>query len=221
MPLDAVTLGPAPALVARSPGSRGSVLLLHGYAADALANARELELLGRAGWCGVGLDAPAHGRRYDPQRERRWAQDRDAELCRLARMAGAELPAVVDAMRAEGLPEPYGIVGVSLGAISAWAGLVREPRLVAGALVLGTPELPCTDSPHRSVDALRGRPLLAINAEHDEVVPLAPTRDLIEQLNPNDAAMRVVPGAGHMVPEQDWWLLWGRVLEFFDARLAR
>ncbi|MEO0601932.1 MAG: hypothetical protein AAF211_10890 [Myxococcota bacterium] len=164
----------------------------------------------------IGLDAPGHGRRHDPDRDRRWASDRDAELCRLTLTAGAELPAVVDAMIAMGMPEPYGIVGVSLGAISAWASLVHEPRFAGAVMVLGTPELPHPDSPHGNIEALRGRSILAINAECDEIVPLAPTRDLIARLDPQDASMRVIAGAPHLMSERDWWLVWGRVLEWLE-----
>ncbi len=219
MSFDAITLGPAPALVAHAPARRGTVLVLHGLGADALANHRELELLRRAGWTAVGLDAPAHGRRHDPERDHRWATDRDNELCRLALSAGAELPHVVDAALAHGLPEPFGIVGISLGACSAWAGLVHEPRLRAAAVLLGTPELPHEHSPHHRAHAFLGRSILAIHAEHDEVVGVGPTRAVIDQLDPRLAQLRVVPGVPHAVPEPDWWIVWGRVLEWLDHAL--
>lgn len=221
MTLEAITLGPAPGLVARAPDARGTLLLLHGYAADALANHRELALLRRAGWTAIGLDAPSHWRRHDPERDVRWAADRGRELSRLALGAAAELPDVVDAMLAAGFPQPYGIVGVSLGAISVWAGLVEEPRLIAAAALLGSPELPHPDSPHRKLDAFVGRSILAIQAEHDEIVPVGPTRALVEQLDPQLAVLRIMPGVGHLMPEPDWWMLWGRVLEWLDRTLAK
>lgn len=84
-------------------------------------------------------------------------------------------------------------------------------------MLMGTPELPHPDSPHRQLESFRGRSILAINAGCDEVVPVAPTRALIEQLDPREASMRVIPGVGHLVPERDWWLLWGRVLEWLDT----
>lgn len=219
VPLEPATLGPAPALVGWADSARGTVLLLHGLGAHALANHRELELLVRAGYCVAGLDLPGHGSRHDPEREHRWAADRDAELCRLALGAGHELPAVVDGASHAGLPRPYGIVGISLGAYAAWAGLLREARIRAAALLLGSPELPHHESPHWQAPMLIDRAILAINAEHDEHVPLGPTREVIARLDPRLAALRLIPGAGHAIPEADWWVAWGRVLEFFDTHL--
>jgi pimeloyl-ACP methyl ester carboxylesterase len=193
--------------------------VLHGLGSDALGNHRELELLRGHGYSAVGIDAPGHGRRHDPERDHRWATDRDNELCRLVLAAGAELPAIVDALPAAGLDGPVAVVGISLGAISAWVGLVHEPRVRAAAMLLGTPELPHPDSPHLRAHAFLGRSILAIHAEHDEVVPVGPTADLIAQLDPRLAALRIVPGSPHTVPEADWWVMWGRVLEWLDTSL--
>lgn len=219
MRLESIMLGPAPALVASAEKPRGTVLLLHGLGADALANGKELELLRRSGFTAVGIDGPCHGRRADPERDHRWATDRDGELCRLVLGGGAELPEIVDGALLAGLPDPFAVVGISLGAYTAWVGLMHEPRLRAAVLLLGSPELPHLDSPHLRPHLFRDRAILAIQAEHDEFVPLAPTRALIDSLDPTEAALRLVPGSPHAVPEADWWVAWGRALEWLDRSL--
>jgi alpha-beta hydrolase superfamily lysophospholipase len=220
MPYQPATFGPAPALVAAAPEPRGTVLLLHGLGGDALAHTRELDLIRRAGFTAIGLDAPCHGRRHDPERDHRWATDREGELVRLVHAAGAELPAVVDAVIDAGLPGPIGVVGISLGAYSTWVGLVHEPRIRAAVPLLGSPHTDHPDSAHLNLHALHGRAILAINAQEDEVVPLGPTGHVMRQLDPSRAAMRLIAGARHEVPEVDWWLAWGRALEWLDQHLV-
>lgn len=209
-------LGPAPAGLLRADRPRGTVLLLHGLGADALANLKELALLQGAGWSAVGVDAPTHGRRFDATREADWTRDRDGTLRRLVWQSAEELPAIVDGLAAHGLAGPFVLAGISLGACAVWRGLAREPRIAAGVAILGTPEIDGLGP--IPADALRGRALRAISAEHDEVIPLAPTRALIERLRARgeNAELTIVPGSPHAVPEPQWWRLWGRVLRFLE-----
>ncbi len=218
--MEPVMLGPAPAGLLRADRPRGTVLLLHGLGADALAGLKELALLQGAGWSAVGVDAPTHGRRHDASRESDWVSDRKGTLARLVRQSADELPAIVDGLSAHGLGGPIVLAGISLGACAVWRGLAREPRFAAGVAILGTPQI--DGLPPTTPEALLGRAVLAISAEHDEVIPLPPTQDLIDGLRARgeDAALSILPGSPHAVPEPQWWRLWGQVLRFLE-RVSR
>lgn len=214
--MNAVMLATAPALVAPAAQPRGTVVLLHGQGADALAMMKELSLLQGAGFNAVGLDAPNHGRRYNPERDALWEGDKHAALDAHVTAAATEMPAVLDALEALGHTGPFGIVGISLGGFSAWRALTVEPRLVAAVPLLGSPAL--LDGIPPDPAPFRGRRILAISAEHDEAVPGDATRELVPQLAP-DAEVEWIVDCGHAVPEADWFRVWGRILMFFDESL--
>ncbi|MCB9674507.1 MAG: hypothetical protein H6737_05280 [Alphaproteobacteria bacterium] len=209
-------LGDAPVLVARAPRPRGTLLLLHGQYADALTNAKELALIRGAGWNAVGVDAPDHGRRFDEGREARWNADQHAALEAHVKQASEEIPGVLDGCEAAGLGGPFGIVGISLGAFTLWSALALEPRLRVAVPILGSPVMPGRSAPDPS--KWHGCRVLAQNAEHDAVVPIEPTRHVVDGI---DGELHVIPGSPHTVPELQWWEVWGRALSWFDAHLAR
>lgn len=206
----------APALVGRVDNPRGTVILLHGQGADALAMVKELSLLRGAGFNAVGLDAPEHGRRYDPDRDARWEADKHGALDAHVAAAAEEIPAVLDAMIDDDLAGPFGIVGISLGGFSTWRALTVEHRIAAAVPLLGSPAL--IDAPTPDPAPWRGRRILAISATHDEAVPGAPTAELVPQLAPHAAVEWL--DCGHAVPEDQWFRAWGRILSFFHASLG-
>lgn len=209
--------GPAPALVAPAERPRGTVVLLHGLHADALGNHHELALLQGAGFHAVGIDAPEHGRRAVHDRFDRWNADLLGELARHAPTAGAEVPAILDALDAKGFQGPYGIVGISLGAHSGWCALLAEPRIRVACLFLGSPRLGGPESPHRRLDELRDRHILALNATHDEVVPMGPTTEAVDELPL--ARIHRFEGSPHAVPHAQWSNGCGRMLRWFHEHL--
>ncbi len=194
-------------MVGRAERPRGTVLLLHGQGADALANAKELALLCGAGFDVVGVDAPEHGRRFDPERDARWESDRIGALQQHIHTAGAEIPAILDACEQAGLARPFGITGISLGGFSLWEGMRLDARVRFGIPILGSPTIPGALDPDPALWS--GRAVLAINAEQDEVVPLEPTRRLVTAM---DGQLQVIPDCPHRVPELQWWAIWGQVL---------
>lgn len=212
--MDALQLGPAPTLVARADRPRGTVLLLHGQGADALTNAKELALLRGAGFHAVGVDAPEHGRRHDPERDARWEADKWGALDQHLHTASEELPAILDGCAHAGLHGPYGAVGISLGAFTLWRALPREPRLVAAVPLLGSPVPPGHPAPDPAPWA--GRSVLAISAEHDEVVPRGPTDHVTAAIG---ATHHVLPGSPHAVPELHWFASWGRIVAWLGDRM--
>lgn len=215
--MEPVTLGPAPALLARADRPRGTALLLHGLGADGLAGVKELAMLQGAGWNAIGVDAPMHGRRFDPARDARWVTERETMLRWLVTQSAAELPAVVDALAPLDLCPPYALMGISLGAYSVWRGLALEPRFSVGVPILGSPEL--VGEPKLGAGSLVDRAILAINAEHDEVVPLAPTLAFVEEMRREGARaeVSVIPRSPHAVPELHWWRVWGQTLAWLEA----
>lgn len=190
------------------------MLVLPGLGADGLTMMKELALLRGAGWHAVGVDAPQHGRRHDDARHAAWATDRDATLRALVTEAAAELPAVLQALRAQGFQPPYVAVGISLGAYSLWQALAQGTRLDGAVLLLGSPQLP--GDPPADPAAFAGQRLLAIQAEHDEVVDGKPAERLVTALadGGHDAALHQLPGSPHAVPEPQWWGAWGEVLRW-------
>jgi alpha-beta hydrolase superfamily lysophospholipase len=210
--------GPGPALVAPARRPRGTVLLLHGLHGDALGNHHELAMLQGAGFHAIGIDAPEHGRRSAHDRFDRWNADLYGELSRHAPAAGAEMPDILDAVHARGLVGPYAVMGISLGAHTAWCALLADPRLRAAALFLGSPELRGAGSPHLRLDALRGRRILALNATRDEAVPLEPTVRAVAALP--HAELHRFEDSPHAVPGPMWWEGCGRMLRFFHEHLS-
>lgn len=209
-----ITLGPAPGLVHRVPAPRGTLFLLHGQGADAVANAKELALVAGAGWNVVGIDAPDHGRRFDPERDARFETDAAAELERHLDVAAAEFPAILDGAVAAELDGPYAVAGISLGAFTTWRILALDPRVRIGLPILGSPCLPGHPTPDAS--PWSGVRVLAQNAEHDEVVPLQPTLDVVEAI---DADVHVMADSPHRVPELQWWAAWGRAVRWLSEQV--
>lgn len=211
--------GPAPALVAPCDDAVGTVLLLHGQYADALANVKELCLLQGAGFNAVGVDAPEHGRRYSEDRDRRYREDNHRALEEHLETASAEISSILDALTKDGLMGPYYLVGISLGAFTGWRALPREPRIRGAALLLGSPMLSWSGK-RPDIRDYAGRHILAVNAEHDEVVPLGPVAAFIGELG-EEALLDVLADCPHRVPEQQWWSTWGRVVAFLLQRSRR
>ncbi|MEZ4318326.1 MAG: hypothetical protein R3F61_12520 [Myxococcota bacterium] len=205
-------LGPAPVLVARADAPLGTALVLHGQYADAATHAKELALLAGAGWNAVGVDAPEHGRRFHDGRDAKWQADPEGCLEAHLEEASAEIPAVLDACESRGLHGPFAVIGVSLGAFTTWRAMARDSRLQIAVPILGSPALPGQDAPDPG--PWRGRRVLAQNAEHDEVVPLGPTRALLAQIG---GTLHILEGSPHLVPEVQWWGAWGRTLAWLNG----
>lgn len=206
------TLGPAPVLVAPARNPRGTVLMLPGLGADALAMIKELALLQGAGFHAVGIDAPRHGRRHDPDRHQDWANDRDGTLHALVTQAAEELPAIVADLTARGFPAPFHAVGISLGAYSLWRALPETHALATAVPMLGNPCLP--GAPDLDPETLVRHRILAMQAEHDEVVDGGPATRMVQELQRRggDASLHVLEDSPHTVPERTWWGAWGFIL---------
>lgn len=219
------TAGDVPLLVARPADQSGPlplVLWFHGFRAEAAANQAELVRLAELGFLAVGVDAVGHGARRDPDLDARVAASphgaRPIMLAQVRETAG-EIPAIVGALAGAGLarPCPVAVVGVSMGGYLAYLAPLVEPDVSCVVALLGAPEWPDGDGPHRRADVLRGVALLSITAERDASVPPDAARrlharlDALDRRDPRGRPQPLppqryleLPGAPHLLAADEW-----------------
>lgn len=228
----ALTIGGVPVLLAslhahRSPhATYPLVLWFHGFRADALAHAAELERCAALGFLAVGVDAVGHGARVH----------HDLQDC-IARSPGGALPVVLDladATRKElpvlthELVESHGAdparvsaVGISMGAFLVYRAIALGSPFRAAVALLGSPEWSgpaCADLP---LDPFRLVRLLSITAEHDASVPPAEVGRLHSALQEQYGSQvthrhHVLQGAGHFTSAHEWQDAMTRTLEWLQ-----
>lgn len=211
-----------PVLIATPPAAvdehsayqRPAVLWMHGFRADALAQAAELERCAALGFVAVGVDAVDHGARTNPQL-----------IARLQHAGGGALPVMLDIMEATARELPalidtlvtehavdrtrVSLVGISMGAFVAYRAVAAGVPLRAVVALLGSPEWPGETSAHRDVSAFRDSALLSITAEHDVSVPPAAAfrfHEALASVPTQSAACRhhELRGAGHLTSAAQW-----------------
>lgn len=236
--------GEVPTLVfAPPPGAprRGAVLVLHGLGVSKEAQAKEAEAFARAGFVAVAYDAPHHGERRTPLVDeiRDAAGSRAHELV-LGVVAEAvdEIPAIVDALEAEGHGR-VGAAGVSMGAFIALGAAAIEPRLSPVASILGAPDWapprsPVTEAmrpllaraPARHLERFWPRPLFLANGRKDESVPPEPARRFVGALqrayaaSPERLVYREYPESTHFMRPEDWDDMLRELVAFFERFTA-
>ena len=203
------------------------VLWCHGFRADALAHAAELERCARAGFLAVGVDAVGHGARRD-----------EAIASRMQRMGGAlpvmldlmertvlELPALIDTLVREHQADAarISLVGISMGAFLAYRAVTAGIPLRAVVALLGSPEWPGPSSAHLHPGAFRDVSLLSITAEHDVSVPPAAVVRLHRQVDAQFGASservhQQLRGAGHLTSANEWQEAMGHTMSWLQRR---
>lgn len=220
MTVRGATIAGVPVLIATPLASfperrpRPAVLWMHGFRADALAHATELERCAARGFVAVGVDAVDHGARSSPQLAERLQRSEHGALPVMLDVMEAtvcELPALIEALVAECGVDRDGIslVGISMGAFLAYRAVTADVPLRAVVALLGSPEWPSATSAHRSLSAFRTVSLLSITAEHDVSVPPAAVFRLHDALHampgPATAHRRYEPrGSGHLTNAAQW-----------------
>lgn len=190
------------------------VLWQHGFTADALAHAAELERCAAAGFLAIGVDAAGHGARIDhdvPARIAASPQGALPVMLDIVESTIAELPALID-----GVAEIVAIdrtrismVGVSMGAFLAYRTIVTGLPLRSVVALLGSPEWPRSSSPHHWQHVFQNVALLSVTAEFDVSVPPDPVRRFHQSLRsvfPSSARHHhhELRGAGHLSSAAEW-----------------
>ncbi len=206
-----------PVLIARpQPSDRPLpvVFWVHGFTADALAHAAELERCAAAGFLAIGIDAVGHGARLDPGMSARIDASPAGALpvmLDIVEATVAELPALID-----GVADLFAIdrarlsmVGISMGAFLAYRSIVTGPSLRSVVALLGSPVWPRTSSPHQSQHRFQAVALLSVTAEFDVSVPPDPVRRFHQSLRsafPTSARHHhhELRGAGHLTSAAEW-----------------
>ena len=191
------------------------VLWFHGLGAGKDVHRPELARVAGAGFLAVGVDAVGHGERRRPDLEARSAGSREDALRAVLELASAtagEIPTVVRSLARDGLADArrVAVVGISMGGYLVYRAVQLAPTIVGAAVaILGSPEWPHDDSPHRRPEAFHRTALLSITAERDENVPPDGARRFHHALaaaHPEPHRQRYVelPGAPHLMSADDW-----------------
>lgn len=213
------TLAGVPCLIAEpSPALPwdAAVIWCHGFRADALAHAAELEMCAEAGFLAVGIDAVGHGARGDPGLPGWIASSPNGAMpvmLDLVEQTVREIPALIDALHAQyGVRrERVSMVGISMGAFLGYRSIAAGVKLRAVVALLGAPQWPGETSAHRSPAAFRNVALLSITAEHDVSVPpdaVVPFHQQLASAVPANGVRRdhhfVLRDSGHLMSADAW-----------------
>jgi len=206
-----------PVLIARPPANvttpLPTVLWFHGFRADALAHAVELERCARAGFLAVGVDAVGHGARADAAIADRIARDGSALPLMLEQVEQTvdELPALLRALADEYDADltAMSVVGISMGAFLVYRTIAAGIKVRSAVALLGSPEWPSATSAHLTPERFRNVALCSITAEHDVSVPPAAVTRFHAALTEEEGAARfhrhdVLSGAGHLLSATEW-----------------
>ena len=211
------TLAGVPVLLAHRAEHEGPlpvVLWFHGFRAAAADNRGELARIAAEGFLAVGVDAVGHGERRDPELAARIAASPRGALPVMLAQAdatAAELPALVRALAGAGIGDPsrVSLVGVSMGGFLTYRAAPVLTGLRAAVALLGSPEWPGGESPHRRPHAFHGVALLSITAARDASVPPEAARRFHAGLatsHPDPARARYLelPDAEHLMSGEQW-----------------
>ena len=227
------TLAGAPVLITipDGPAPRAAVLWYHGLGARASDNRAELERIARAGLVAIGVDAVGHGARRLPDLDARIALPLEGarrEMLVLADASAREVPALVRAVIDERIADAgrVALAGVSMGGYLAYRAVLHEPALRVVVALLGSPEWPDAESPHRHPERFDDVALLAVTAERDVNVPPAAARRfhaVLRARRESDDRLRYVEleGAEHLMSAAQWERLMAETVAWLVRHLAR
>jgi hypothetical protein len=230
--VDRRVLAGVPVLLARPGEHRGPrpvVLWLHGFRAAAEDNRDELARLAAEGFLAVGVDAVGHGARRDARLADRIAASPGGALPVMLALADAtarELPALVAALIDDegGDPARVALVGVSMGGYLVYRAVPALSTLAAAVALLGSPEWPDPESPHRRPSAFHDVALLSITAARDVNVPPDAARRFHAALaighpRPERARYLELPDAEHLMNAAQWNAAIEAVLDWLRVHL--
>lgn len=228
----ALTIAGVPVLLA-SPHAHQSqhathplVLWFHGFRADALAHAAELERCAALGFLAVGVDAVGHGARVHHDLRDRIARSPGGALPVVLDLADAtrrELPALThELVQYHGADAArMSAVGISMGAFLVYRAIALGSPFRAAVALLGSPGWSGSSSAGLPLDPFRLVRLLSITAEHDASVPPAKVEQLHSALQEQFGSHvthrhHVLQGAGHLTSAHEWQDAMTRTLEWLQ-----
>lgn len=215
--MQALVLAGVPALLATPTTGVApfpTVLWFHGFRADALAHASELEQCAALGMLAVGIDAVDHGARANPGLAARLAQSRDGAMPVMLDLVDrtlTEVPVIIDVLVREHHANQSRIafVGISMGAFLVYRAITAGIPMRAAVALLGAPSSGAS-APDIIASHYRPVALLSITAEHDASVPPVAARALHRRLDhraePSARPHRhhELRGAGHLTNAAQW-----------------
>lgn len=206
----------------RDAASNGTVLLYHGLFSRKEESMRELYSLARQGYLAIGIDNVGHGERVES--EENFPGNPEANYLAKVTDTIQEIPGLVSRLIELGLAhqDHIGITGISMGGFIAFGSILVEPRIRCCAPILGSPKWNHSLSPHLFPDRFSSVFLLAQNAANDESVPPHHARNFVTLLKKKFARhssrlqYKEFPKSGHFMDENEWYELWGNVLNWFQ-----
>lgn len=193
---------------------RASVLVLHGYAAEAAVHLVDGQSFVGEGTEVVLPDAPGHGHREDGRLASIAAlpdERRLAAIHNIAREWVGELPTLAARCRERG-SERVGVVGISMGGLAALGALAQPCPFAAVIALLTAPVLVDREA------VTAGRPPLLLGlAGRDSTVPPEPGRRFAREYG---AELHEYPESEHAMRGEDWVDLWGYSGAFLRRHLG-
>ncbi len=216
----------------KNASKNGVVIFYHGHGVCKEENRKELASFANAGMLAIGVDNYGHGERRYHDFDSRFAygaEDFDRELYEAIDKTADETSLIIDELiSAHGIfANRIGVCGVSMGGHITYAAALRDKRIKAAAPILGTPywKALCDKSPANKVSDFFPCAILSQNGGADDIVPPDGARAFHKELKkyysviPEREMYIEFDGASHMVPEQDWYMLWDNVMSWFDKFL--
>ena len=240
-----VKIGEIPALVlfketAISAAEKGTIIFYHGLISSKEEGWKEHESLMNKGYLVIAVDGVGHGERIYPDFEARFSREVNIfenELNKAVEETAEEVTSVIDYVLSDLAPgaEKFAVCGISMGGHTAFRALLNDKRISVAVPILGSPQwrLDSPLSPHHFIEVFYPCKVLAINAGADESVPPHDSKEFIEKLTEvyknrilkdEDVTSHVedmvkyieIPNAPHIMSENDWNILWGHVLDWFE-----
>lgn len=222
------------ALCSGDTSSQSAVIVLHGLGVSKEVQIPELERLRHAGFFAIALDAPHHGSRCDGLLDyinSAKGHERYHVLLSSVMQHCSEITCLIEFLRNEG-KKKIAVVGISMGAHTAFALLRMSSRPDLIAPFLGTPDfrtrnpqyyLPPSplelSGPAHHLEEVYPASLFIVTAGSDSVVNPAPAREFAEKLKPyyekcpEKLTYNEYPDSDHMMRPADWFDAWEKFVQ--------